>query len=95
MQEKSFATSTQSYPWIPPERDGIQVNHCKSPVCPNYGVAAGQSSVRGSNSYILDSRNKGISSCICTSCGVGFPLKSNLGVAEEVERMDGVLSVAS
>ncbi|MGH8659584.1 MAG: hypothetical protein ACREV4_14215, partial [Gammaproteobacteria bacterium] len=43
----------------------------KSPVCPNYGVAPGQSSVRGSNSYILDSRNKGISSCICTSCGEG------------------------
>lgn len=91
MQEKSSATSTQSHPRIPPERDGIQVNHCKSPVCPNYGVAAGQSSVRGNNSYILDSRNKGISSCICTSCGVEFPLKSNLGVVEEVERMTSYL----
>jgi transposase-like protein len=51
--------------------------------------------VPGSNSYILDSRNKGISSCICTSCGEGFPLKSNLGIAEEVERMASYLSLPS
>lgn len=83
--------STQSHPRIPYERDGIQVNHCKSPVCPNYDVVAAQSSVRGSNSYIPDSRNKGISACICTSCGEGFPLKSNLGITEEVERMASYL----
>ena len=88
---KIFRDFYWSHPRIPPERDGVQVNHCKSPVCLNYGVAPGQSSVRGSNSYILDSRNKGISSCICTSCGEGFPLKSNLGIAEEVERMASYL----
>jgi len=91
MQKKSSVISPQNHPRIPPELDGIQVNHCKSPVCPNYGVAAGQTSVRGSNSYILDSRNKGISCCICTSCGVEFPLKSNIGITEEVERMASYL----
>jgi transposase-like protein len=93
MQKKSSATSPQKHPRIPPEHDGVQVNHCKSPACPNYGVAAEQSSVRGGNSYILDSRNKGISSCICTSCGVGFPLKSNLGITEEVARMASYLQL--
>jgi transposase-like protein len=58
-------------------------------------VPAGQSSVRGRNSYILDSRNKGISSCICVSCGEGFPLKSNLGIAEEVARMASYLAPPS
>jgi transposase-like protein len=58
-------------------------------------VPAGQSSVRGRNSYILDSRNKGISSCICVSCGEGFPLKSNLGIAEEVARMASYLALPS
>ena len=48
--------------------------------------------MRGSNSYILDSRNKGISSCICTSCGEEFPLKSNLGITQEVQRMASYLS---
>ena len=67
MQEKSSATFSRNHPRIPPEHDGVQVNHCKSPICANYGVPAGQSSVRGRNSYILDSRNKGISSCICAS----------------------------
>ena len=48
--------------------------------------------MRGKNCYTLDSRNRGISSCICTFCGEGFPLKSNLGIAEEVERMEAYLS---
>ncbi len=54
--------------------------------------ALAKTSARGRNRYTLDSRNKGISSCICTSCGEGFPLKSNLGIAEEIERMASCLS---
>lgn len=93
MQEKSSATtSIQEHPRIPLEYDGVQVNHCKSPVCANYGVPAEQTSVRGNNRYTLDSRNKGVSLCICTACGEAFPLKSNLGIAEEVERMASGLS---
>ena len=92
MQKKSSATSTRNHPRIPSEHGGVQVNHCKSPVCVNYGVPAEQTSARGSNRYTLNSRNKGISSCICTSCGVGFPLKSNIGIVEEVERMASYLS---
>ena len=92
MPKKSSATSTLKHPRIPPEHGGFQVNHCKSPVCSNYGIPPEQTSVRGKNRYILDSRNQGTSSCICTFCGEGFPLKSNLGIAEEVERMASYLS---
>lgn len=92
MQKKSSAPSTLKHPRIPPEHGGFQVNHCKSPVCSNYGIPPEQTSARGRNRYTLDSRNKGISSCICMSCGEGFPLKSNLGIAEEVERMASYLS---
>jgi len=80
------------HPRIPPECSGIQVNYCKSPVCRNYGVPPEQTSVRGRNSYTLESRNAGISGCLCTSCGEEFPLKSNLGIVEEVERMASYLS---
>jgi len=90
--EKTSATSTLKHHRISPEHGGFQVNHCKSPACSNYGVPPEQTSVRGENRYTLDSRNRGISSCICTSCGEGFPLKSNLGIAEEVERMAAYLS---
>jgi hypothetical protein len=39
----------------------------QSPGCINYGVAAEQKSTPGSNRYTLESRKKGISSCLCTS----------------------------
>ena len=81
----------QNHPRFPLEHGGIQVNHCKSPVCANYGVAPEQTSIRGKNRYTLD-RSKGIASCICTSCSVGFPIKSNLGIVEEIERMASYLS---
>ena len=48
-------------------------------------------STPGSNRYTLDT-HKGVSACICTSCGVGFPLKSNLGIVEEAERIASYLS---
>ena len=83
--------SSRHYPRIPPEHGGVQVNHCKSPGCINYGVPAEQRSTPGSNSYTLDA-HKGVSSCICTSCGVEFPLKSNIGIVEEVERIAFYLS---
>jgi transposase-like protein len=82
----------EKHPRIPPEYSDIQVNFCKSPVCRNYGVPAEQTSVRGKNSYTLESRNEGISGCLCTACGEEFPLKSNLGIMEEVERMASYLS---
>ena len=57
----------------------------------NYGIAAEQKSVPGSNRYTLEGK-RGISSCLCTSCAVEFPLKSNIGIVEEVERLASYLS---
>ena len=91
MQKKSSAGSSRLHPRIPPEQSGVQVNHCKSPCCVNYGIAAEQKSVPGSNRYTLEGK-RGISSCLCTSCGVEFPLKSNLGIVEEIERLASYLS---
>src|SRR5271165_7155612 len=86
MQKKSSAASSRNHPRVPPEHSGVQVNHCKSPGCINYGVAVEQKSVPGSNRYTLEGK-RGISSCLCTSCAVEFPLKSNIGIVEEVERL--------
>src|SRR5271157_3998183 len=91
MQKKSSATSSRFHSRIPPEHGGVQVNHCKSPGCMNYGIAAEQKSVPGSNRYTLEGK-RGISSCLCTSCGVEFPLKSNIGIVEEIERLVSYLS---
>src|SRR5271157_632593 len=91
MQKKSSAGSSRIHPRIPPEHSGVQVNHCKSPGCINYGIAAEQKSVPGSNRYTLEGK-RGISSCLCTSCAVEFPLKSNIGIVEELERIASYLS---
>lgn len=94
MPEKFSSTGNRNHPRIPSEYAGVQVNHCKSPICANYGVAPEQASIRGENRYTLD-RSKGIASCICAICGVGFPLKSNIGILEEAERMISYLSPSS
>ena len=96
--EKSSVTSAREYPRIPVEHGGIQVNYCKSPVCSNYGIAAGQKAERrpgGTNPYTLDVQRKGVSFCICNDCGDSFPLKSNVGITEEVQRMAAYLLPAA
>src|SRR5271166_1948281 len=87
MQKKSSATSSRIHPRIPPDHSGVQVNHCKSPGCTNYGIAAEQKSVPGSDRYTLEGK-RGISSCLCTSCGVEFPLKSNV-LPQTLQRQRG------
>ncbi len=90
MQKKSSAAPARNYPRIPPEHCGVQVNHCKFPRCANYGIAAEQKSVPGSNRYTLEGK-RGISSCLCTLCGIEFPLKSNIGIVEEAQRLASYL----
>ena len=90
MRKKSSAAPARDYPRIPPEHRGVQVNHCKSPRRTSYGVPAEQKSVPGSNRYTLEGK-RGISSCRCTSCGVEFPLKSNICIVEEAARLASYL----
>ena len=86
MQKKSSVASSRHHPRIPPGHGGVQVNHRKSPGCISHGVPAEQKSTPGSNGDTLDS-HKGVSSRIRTSRGVEFPLKSNIGIVEEAERI--------
>jgi transposase-like protein len=82
---------------IPPEIDGLQVNFCKNPVCPNFGVPASTErqlkktptrpeqdtySLKGTG-YKIQIR--------CKRCGETPPLKSNLAIHEELERISDYL----
>lgn len=94
------STPPPSLAKIPPEIDDIQVNFCKNPSCANYGVPPGlkkgahrskaAASATGTEYRLVGKTRPGsinISSLVCLLCKETLPLKSNLGVAEEVARL--------
>ena len=91
-----------SRPRVPPgvanslARSGgeIQVNHCRMPPCDNYGVPALTTPVKPGPSpgrdphYKVATTNKGrVRALICKCCNEKPPIKSNQGIAEELERI--------
>lgn len=66
---------------------GIDVNHCKNPVCSNFGVPIPQVSQYGNNPYTLHATGAKLPAAKCNACGEIFGLKSNQGVFEETYRI--------
>jgi transposase-like protein len=91
MQKKSSADGRLR---IPLASCGIQVNFCKNPRCPNYGVPAAQTTGRGSqrDRYVVVSAGRQFPVLECLACGEYPPLKSNLGIVEERERLGAYLA---
>ena len=87
-------------PRIPDGATGIQVNHCKNPLCLNFGRPASEekqprgagSSERGRDSYTVTSGSTPrTQSIVCNLCGETLPMKSNLAIKEELDRISGYL----
>ena len=87
---------------LPPEVGGINVNFCKNPACANFGVPAsvvkwrrtaktGLASIPGT-AYSLKAVGKQRPALKCLLCGESFSVKSNLAVAEELERFSRYLN---
>lgn len=82
-------------PRVPQPYDGIQVNFCKNVECGHFGEPASpKKQPRGSkvhelpnDGYILGSKNGFRVRLICKACRQYSILKSNIGVAEERERL--------
>lgn len=84
-------------PRVPADHGGVQVNFCKNPTCANFGIPAAQASVRGRsarNPYTVVASGAGLPAGRCNTCGEHFPLKSNLGIVEERDRMRAFLNPA-
>ena len=62
---------------------GVQVNHCKNPVCQNYGIPVEEASQKGQNRYTIVATGAKLPAAKCGSCGEIFGLKSNQGIFEE------------
>jgi hypothetical protein len=66
---------------------GVQVNHCKNPVCQNYGIPVEEASQHGKNLYTIVATGSKLPAAKCGSCGEIFGLKSNQGIFEEAYRI--------
>lgn len=82
---------------IPPAANGIQINFCKNPLCLNFGRPASaapqqrgrrESTLGDSNdSYIISGDKRGRRNLLCKLCGEAPPIKSNLAISEELDRI--------
>lgn len=87
MQKKSSAVS---HPRVPPEVAGIQINFCKMPSCPNFGIAAIEGPPRTrvtTDGYTISASARKVPVLCCRRCGEIPPLKSNTGISEELKRL--------
>lgn len=85
---------------IPVESSGLQVNFCKNPTCPNFGKPASvEPQSRGpyaafrQDTYTVTGSGRDFR-INCERCGDSPPLKSNLGIREEIERLSDYLQPA-
>lgn len=82
---------------IPVEVSGIQYNFCKNPKCENFGVPEDEDAKRGEYRYTLSGMNKGygnIPHLKCSCCNETFPMKGNIGIAEELKRISAYLTTS-
>lgn len=103
----SVSINREVQPRIPLEVAGIQVNFCKNPNCPNYGVPADTAkqprgrgaSARGRDGYRIagshyEKNRVGVPVITCLMCNETPPVKSNQGIYEERERIAAYLKVS-
>ncbi len=89
--------SKKSFSRIPEGFDGIQVNFCKNPVCKNFGVPASAKrqprgrGVKSKDAYTLNGGSKDAPAIHCHACNEFPPLKSNQGIADEIQRISAYL----
>jgi hypothetical protein len=88
---------------VPDAYNGIQVNYCKNPLCPNYGVpVSNENQSRGrfqdplkKDGYVagkkIDQDQVLVIRYKCKYCRAEFPAKSNLGIFEEAARYSSYL----
>jgi transposase-like protein len=89
---QSALAQNTTRPRIPPASGGIQYNFCKNPSCDHFGLEPPRKTQRGQlNPYVLSSAAKGMPLLKCKACGEMPPLKSNIGIDEELARISAYL----
>lgn len=84
--------SSKFYSRIPTAIQGIQYNTCKNPSCKNYGIEPIYRAKSGHiGHYTRVGGGAGYPLLKCSICGETPPLKSNLGIYEEMLRLSAYL----
>jgi transposase-like protein len=99
-----MGANSEKTPRIPIAVDGIQVNFCKNPLCLNYGRPADPAeqprgpgaATRGRDTYTLtggsgSTGNRDRTRLVCSLCDESLPIKSNVAIHEELERLTAYL----
>lgn len=89
--------SLPAVPRVPSTVEGVDVNHCKNPNCAAFGEPVAANVARGPgaiNHHTVVATGKGQPAIRCNCCGSIYPMKSNLGVVEELRRMEAVFHPA-
>lgn len=83
---------------MPPAAAGIQVNYCRNITCPNFGIVPGDGDRRNKAATadqplytMVGGAGSLVPLAVCGICRESFPLKSNLAVGEELERLSTYL----
>jgi len=77
----------RTYPRVPKEYQGIQVNHCKKTNCRNFGIPAHTEFNEGTDNYRLTGGKSSLISLKCSFCGKYSVVKSNEGIYKEYQRI--------
>jgi len=75
---------------VPLPSNGINVNFCKNPICPNFGVPIEPKAKKGpgaQNAYTVVANGASMPAGKCNHCGEIFTIKSNQGIFEETHRI--------
>ncbi|MDO9206510.1 hypothetical protein [Methylotenera sp.] len=90
MVKTNSSSESQSSPSCrtPPKHANIQYNFCKNPVCSNFGVTPPETFKRGViGSYAITYGGRAFPLLKCNLCGETPPMKSNIGIHEETQRL--------
>ena len=71
---------------VPSPKNGININRCATPTCPNFDVPATAS--RHDPSYKISGTGKNSSALKCLGCGRNYTIKSNQAIADELTRFE-------
>lgn len=91
--EGAHYLSGTKHPRIPPTTSGVQVNHCKTVGCENFGVPASPTRAKvetDTGRYILTAGGAQLPVLLCGLCRHSTVVYSNVAIAQEIERFDAV-----